>query len=68
MATKDRELLALTDAAEAAYDRVRRVVIDRLPSPARIDLTQLDDNQQWALEQLRQAEAALAAYRARSYV
>jgi hypothetical protein len=67
MNPNDDELLRLTDAADAAYQRVRREVIDRIEPPGLIDLTTLDTHQRIVLELLTEAEAARARGRDRCY-
>jgi hypothetical protein len=65
--TSASELEHLTEVAEAAYDRVRREIIDPMPPPARIDTSELDEFQLWAIQQLERAEQELADYRRRTY-
>jgi hypothetical protein len=67
MDPSDREFDRLLDAAESAYARVQLEILDRLAPPARIDLTQLDANQRWALSELDRAESDISAYRERCY-
>lgn len=67
MPATSRELAALRDAVDAAYQQVRSQVLDRLPPPKRIDLTVLSERQLRAVEELERAEADLARYRQRAY-
>jgi hypothetical protein len=65
--TRDPNLAQLVDAADEAYQDVRMHIVDLLPLPARIDLTQLDRDQRHALLELERAETELKLYRQRMY-